>query len=207
MLNATTAAILSVAVGFYEPRTEILEWLPVIHEVREAMDVTSAKYSDAFIMSILHRETFPMGNPKSHRDGSQYWSAIQASDAYVADARKYLIQNSVDLPWEIPRKARGLHGLYHEPIAVLIAHMEYYADVHNYRPSYMALMHKAGVGSVRAYRRHRAYEKLTVPGVTGYMTSWTQLFSIYVKWVASVNNAENVCSYAVKVKKYVEKSP
>lgn len=195
----TLATVIAMAQNsnFFFVSEDVLAWIPVIHEVREELELSPAKYSDALILALIHRESRPLGNASSHTPGTRYYGLLQMADAYVADACEHL---------GIPAKpAEKINGRAKDQLRLFFAYNERYKTFHGlYRPSYIALMHKAGVGSMAKDDRYEsghsawvlACEHIAdeIPGVKEYMNSWAKLHEVYADWIETQNKRIGICS-------------
>ena len=197
LATLATVIIMSNGSNFFFVSEGVVAWLPVIHEVRDDMGLSAAKYSDALLLSLIHRESFPLGDASSHTEGTSYYGLLQMSDAYVQDACEYLGKE--------PVPARQVNGKPALQFALFFAYNERYKRYHGYyRPSYVALMHKAGVGSMAKDDLHAsghsarglATEHLQddIPEVEDYVNSWSKLLEVYATWIDNQNTKVGVCS-------------
>lgn len=185
--------------SFYEPSDKILAWLPAIHRVRDDMNLSSVKYSDALMLAFLHRETHPIGRADSHREGSPFYSGLQFANPYLADALAYLDDDSMS------DSARDYHGKVDPALRVFFGHMEKYKGTHQYEPSMIAVIHKAGIGSAVKVRRllnqgkvksvlEALEDHINIHNDVKYLTTWQRLLTTYSQWVQIENDKLDVCS-------------
>jgi len=200
--SLTTTLPENSAMRYYEPKAAVLEHLPHIHDVREEMGISEERYSDALLLAIIHRETGGTGDVHAHRKGSKFWTHFQFSDAYLADAKRF----DPDIPVDSAKEA---HGMPDVPVRVFLAHMEQYAHVHLYQPSWVATIHKCGISSalkIRGWMRSgqvntldEGLEVLDISNDSEYVGSWSKLLTTYSLWIAGENGA---LGYGTKSKKY-----
>lgn len=88
----------------------------------------------ADILTLVFMES--TGNSNARRPGSRFYGLLQISDEYMQDALEHADQNI--------RPASTLMGNGRHSFQIFQWYMERYSHLHNWRPEYVAMVHKAG---------------------------------------------------------------
>lgn len=168
---------------------QVTRWLPTIEEVRQELDVTSAKYGDCTLLALIHVES--RGDEYAHRDGSQFWGLLQMGtmaglDVGFEDLGKYT--------------TRMLHGDGRNAIRQFIRYQERYEARANYQPNRQAVLWKGGPGTLRTLNQKLAAEAISwgdalqatedhhnIYNLVEYLRRFTEAFQAYAFYLEDVH--------------------
>jgi hypothetical protein len=167
---------------------QVTRWLPVIEEVRQELDVTSAKYGDCTILSLIHVES--RGDECAHRENSQFWGLLQMGTMAGLDVGCEPLGGYT---------TRHLHGDGRNAIRQFIRYQERYSARHSFQPTRIAALWKGGPGTLRAINEKLAKEAISwqdalkyaeekhnIYNLVEYLRRFTEAFQAYAFYLDDV---------------------
>lgn len=118
-------------------KENVKRWQPVIQRVRaDDVNLSPQQYPDWVVLALIDIESD--GDPSARREGSQYYGLLQIGEDNAAD---------------VGATNSDFDGDGRASIRAFFLYQERYRDFHSYDPELIALLWKAGPGTVEDYRR------------------------------------------------------
>ena len=134
--------------------------------------------TEADMLTLIFMES--TGDPTARRSGSRFYGLLQISDEYMQDALEH-----ADLD---AQPASVLMGEVRHSLQVFEWYMQRYEHHHNWRPEYVAMIHKAGPTGFNRMRRRYQQQDLTfeeavcadeTPGACQYYRRFQEVRPVY----------------------------